>query len=774
MPIRTAIRSFTQLALRALLFLLLLGIVSCSPTRRISEGEYLFARNKVKLDSKDLDANEVIKYEKQSSNKTILGLRFHLFLYNLASPEREKFPSSWFRKIGEAPVIWDPILTEQTSEAFMNYVKTKGYYNAVISDTVYLNNKKKKAKADHQIKLNQAHRIRSITYDFEDKSISDLILSDTINSLLHREIRFDKELIQEERQRLEDLLKENGYYKFSKEYIYFEAREAKQDKLVDVEILFKENVSGRPDPETKARKHTQYKIGQTFVYPNFTLYSNMQNDEEIFGDTVVLEDSRVIYADKQMVRPVTVLMPNHNTPASLYRLSNVKKSYTNYSSLGLFRIINISFQDAAYQTNDTSEFNYLDCFIELSPRKRQAYQVELVGSNSDLDLGVRGNISYNNYNFFRGAENFQLVLTLAREWGKKTRLETGQIRSLTEVGIQSSITFPIFLVPFKAQRFSRKYNPRTTVNVAYSYQDRPEYLRTIASTAFGYRWKAKTRQTHNFLPVDFNFVRVGQDMDSAFRSSIENTKLQSSFENHMILASRYVFEYSNQVAEKLQDFVYFRTSLESAGNIVSLFTDDSLIFKVPYFQYLRYDVDFRFNKQITAANRIVYRLFAGIGVPLGKSATLPFERLYFAGGPYGIRAWNSEGLGPGTYNSIDSNTYYNRGELKLEANLEYRFKLFWKVEGALFVDAGNIWTSQLDDTYPGGKFEWNSFYKEIAVGTGIGVRFDLSFLILRTDFGFKMRDPVIQQGSRWVDFNQSAHYTFRDRFVFQFGIGYPF
>jgi hypothetical protein len=342
-----------------------------------------------------------------------------------------------------------------------------------------------------------------------------------------------------------------------------------------------------------------------------------------------------------------------------------------------------------------------------------------------------------------------------------------------EVGVEGSLTFPKFLVPFRVEEFSRKYNARTIVMVSYNYQNRREYLRTIANTSYSYRIKGNIFNSHIFTPIDFNFVRVG-DIDPAFDSTIINTPLESSFSDHTVLAAKYAFEYSNQVVQKLSDFTFFRSSFESAGNLLSVFTNNDSLFNVPYFQYVKFDFDLRFNRQITPGNRVVYRIFTGVGYPLGNSQTLPFERLYFSGGPYGIRAWSSEELGPGSFDYSTSQYYHNRAEIKLEANLEYRFELFWKLEGALFVDAGNIWSLYKDPEREGAEFEWNRFYREIAVGTGLGTRLNLSFLLFRIDFGLKMRDPVITDGSRWIDFNPNNTMKFMDRFRIQFGIGYPF
>lgn len=761
-------------------FLFFLGAIlftcSCSPTRRIADGEYLLNKTKIEIDSKEIDQNEIKKYSKQSPNKTILGFKFHLFLYNLASPKREKFPSSWFRRIGEEPVIWDDILTESTSNQYKKFLETKGYYEASIQDTIKL--KKKKAETLYKISLGEPHTIKSIAYKFEDQRVAELILSDTVNCLMHKGNRFDKDVLQNERQRLELFMKNNGYFKFTREYVFYEAVETENRNEVDLIITIKENVLGIPDAVTKVKHHYQYKINESFVYTDFTIFNNLSDAEKLEVDTVRIEKNNVLYFGKQKIRPEAVLYPNLMNPGRIYNLQDVKKSYSNYSSLGLFRIINIHFDELSNRFADTSDYRYINEVIELTPRKKQAYQFEIVGTNSAGDIGARANLLYNNYNLFRGAENFQVILTGAIEAMEKREKSP----PMMEFGIETSLTLPKFLVPFNANRFTRKFNPRTKIDISYNYQNRPDYVRSIANTSFGYKWKGNEYNTHQLIPIDFNYVRLLEVKDSVFWEDIKDTPLRNSYEDHTILAARYVFEFTNQRIERRGDFVYIRTNIEPAGNLISGIKslissgNDSTMFKVPYFQYLKGDIDLRFYEQITTDNKIVYRLFLGVGYPVGRSETLPFEKMYFSGGPYGIRAWSTRTLGPGSVpDTISTGSYANNlGDIKMEMNFEYRFKLFWKLEGAFFVDAGNIWTIKEYPTRPGSHFEWNRFYNEIAVGTGLGARFDFSFLLIRTDLGIKLRDPAIQEGSRWIDFNGTAEKSFGKRVVFQFGIGYPF
>ncbi|MBN1596889.1 MAG: BamA/TamA family outer membrane protein [Bacteroidales bacterium] len=728
---------------------------SCSPTRRIPEGEYLLDKTRVNIDSKKIDRKNIKRFERQSPNKTVLTFKFHLWLYNLASPKREKFPSSWFRKIGEQPVIWDPVLTEQTTQQYIKYLETKGYYHSVVEDTVKL--KRKKAVVAHNITLNDPYIINGLKYDFEDQNLVELIYSDTANSLIRIGDNFDKDILQKERQRIEELLKNNGYLKFNKQFIFYNAEESKKPNRVDLTILIKENVEGYPDPVTKIRRHYKYKIDNTIIYPNFSRIGTSDLKSRISADTIRKDQNLIIYANGKNIKPDAVLMPNLCTPQSIYSLKNTQKTYSNYSSLEIIRIVNIQYKEQYKSIPDSMGFKSVDCQIELTPRKKQDLQYEVFGTNSSGDWGGQINLLYNNYNLLHGAEYLQIKLTAARESMRKRY----NASPMFEVGVETTLTLPMFLVPFNARSFTRKFNPRTLINISYSYQDRPDYTRTIAKTSFGYKWKGNRFNSHYFIPVEFNYVRVpGGIKDDELREDIVGSPLENSFNDHTIVAMRYVFEYSNQVVEKNRDFVFIRVMPEIA------------------LTYVKGDIDVRYNKQITPDNRIVYRLFTGVGYPIRDSETLPFEKMYFSGGPFGIRAWSTRDLGPGSDTSSTSRYANSLGDIKIEANLEYRFSLFWKMEGALFIDAGNIWLFNEYPERPGAEFKWDRFIDELAVGTGLGLRFDFNFLLIRTDFGLKLRDPAILEGSKWIDRNENIKYNFREfirnRCTFQFGIGYPF
>lgn len=755
----------------------LMFFVSCSPAKRISDGHYLYNKSKIEIEKKKIDQATLKKYQRVSTNKRILGVRFHLFLFNLASPERDGFPHSWFRKIGEAPVIYDSILIGQNSKNYTKYIADKGYNNVQVNER-HVKKGKKKINVIYEFDLGEPTIINSLTYSFEDTSIRKHVYYDTAFSLIKAGGALDKPLMQAERQRIETLLKNQGYYKFSKEYIYYEVANATKENSVNVTINIKQSVSGYINPVTKIRPHKRYKIDMVNIFPNL-----QAGDKKRLYDTVSYSLHNILYTGDQNIKASTLADANRLLPGSLFSLNNTERTYVNYSQLGLFRFINVSFTEK----ESGEEYGLLNCNIELAMRKRQSYAFEVVMTNSDNDLGIRGNITYNNYNFFRGGEHLYIGLSGAIE-SLENRLQ-GSTDPMREIGITTRLETPKFLLPFSAPEFQRKYSPRTAITVSYNNQRQPYYLRTIANASFGYNWRGNMYNKHSVYPLDFYLVKIPYlDTVNYFDPVIRGTRLENSFIDHAILGTRYGFEFSNQMVENKQNFIYLRSNIESAGLLVNEINkrtnwgSDSLFFGVPYFQYIRGDIDFRQFKVLSARDRVVYRVFAGIGVPYGRSDAMPFEKMYWAGGPYGIRAWRERSLGPGSYPDTTNNQL---GDIKLEANLEYRFKLFWKLEGAMFVDAGNVWMLKDDATRPGAAFHFNSFLDDIAIGTGFGARFDFSFVLIRLDFGFKLRDPSIQPDNS-LPYNDEPYYltgskwTFRNPDVnfwdvsFQFGIGYPF
>jgi hypothetical protein len=435
------------------------------------------------------------------------------------------------------------------------------------------------------------------------------------------------------------------------------------------------------------------------------------------------------------------------------------------------------FQAGIYKT--------LDSRIELSQKKVQFYQSEIAGTNSAGDLGIRGNLTYQNLNVFKGAEVLNLKFTGAIE-ALKNRSE-GKYRSMKELGAETSIVFPKFFAPFRLEKFVKRYLPKTSVLLSFNYQSRPDYTRSIVNSSISYRWKGNPYLTHTIWPLELNYVQIYEDLSSEeFIDSIKNTPLGYSFEDHMVNMARYGFELNNQTIGKRKDFFFARFNIESAGNLVNVVKnlsggeetgEPNELLNVPYFQYFRSDLDFSYHNVIDKQNTFVYHVFIGLGLPYGNSGAMPYEKKYYSGGPNSMRGWSTRDIGPGSYveqDTLQSSVFYypnKSGDMKLEANIEYRFKVIWKMGGAIFLDMGNIWDIGEEEDRPGADFSWNRFYKEVGIGTGFGARFDFSFFLLRLDFGIKLRDPSLPEGDRWIGLFQN--FGLNDLHV-KFGIGYPF
>ena len=760
-----------------LVFIVLSGILgSCGSTKYVPAEKYLLNKYQIKTESKKINQDDLVTYIKQKPNKKILGLKFHLSVYNLSRENKNNWWNRWLRTIGEEPVILDEFQTTKTAGQLKLYLVNKGYYNAVVEDTILF--KKKKAKIIYDLKLHEPYLIHDVKYKFEDQGLEKYILPDSSACLLKRNDNFDVDVLSAERERLEKLLKNKGFYNFSKEYIFFQADSSQRNRRVDVTLVIKNYRQVTVEGSFKEMPHPKYQIGNVSIVTDFNPREALTNAELYYAklDTVIIDSISIFYEETQNVKPGVVLSSNFILPGEVYNLNNINQTYRNLSSLQLFRLVTIDFKESPGQ--EELDLRRLDCSIQLTPFILQSYAIELEGTNSSGNIGGGGNLIYQHRNLFKGAENFDLRLKGAIETIKES--SSGDFGNMIELGTEANLNIPKFLLPFRTEQFIKKFNPKTALKLAYNYQRRPDYTRTVANASFGYVWRGNKFLTHTINPIELNLVKIPYKSPE-FIDWLEGRYIYYSYQPHLVSVTNYSMVYTNQNIQKNRDFIYLRLNAESAGNILyslhsvagSEKTDGAYeLFNTEFAQYVRGDIDFRQYNILNPYNSIVYRFFAGAGLPYNNSTALPFEKKYFSGGANSIRAWQVRDLGPGSYKELTRITYSNQtADIKLEANIEYRFKLFWLLEGAFFVDAGNIWAINKNDDREGALFAINKFYKEIAVGTGFGTRFDFSFFIFRFDLGVKTRDPSFPEGQRWVFGNRKLG---RDDFVLNLGIGYPF
>ncbi len=760
-----------------LLCALLFG--SCNPTRFVPEGKYLLNKISVNVDDKNLKREDIKTHIRQKENLRILGvLKFHLWVYNLSSGTKE---NDLLKRIGEAPVLYDEFQTQRSLDQLQIYLKNKGYYNALVHDSVVIDQQRQRLNLIFGIQAKQPYRIRNYVYSVKDPKLRTILLNDSVNRLLKANDIFDLDVLNAERQRICKYLNDRGYFKFSEEFISFQADSNFYNNRIDLTINV-DDASLKND-DTVVVEHQKYKIRNYLIYPGYKATDLTGNQPVQSMDTLVRNDYVFIYSGRLKYKPELFLDINRMKDSAYYSLLNAEKTYRALNRLKQFKLINIGFTDT--YAFDSDSIPLLDCTMQLSALPRQNFSVDVEGTNSSGNLGVAGNLNFQHRNVFGGAEVLDIQLRGARE----RQQMNDSIFNMKEFGFESSVTIPKFLSFIKAKRMFSFQIPETKFTVGFNYQSRPDYTRDITNLKLGYNWKTTYYKFHTLNVFDLNYVNLYR-FDPAFINSIEDLFIKSSFTDHLILASNYSWMYNTQNINKRDDYKFYKVNIESAGNLLGLYSGlinkdktsilDSVtnhmssfyeILNTRFAQYLKGDFEYRYGHMINKFSSLVGRAFIGVGIPYGNFNVLPFEKKYFTGGANGIRAWQVRSLGPGSYKA-PAGIYPNQSsDIKLEANIEYRFKLFWLMEGALFADAGNIWAINSKDNREGAVFKIDRFYRQIAVGSGFGLRFDFTYFLFRLDLGLKMLDPSLPSGKRFIPGNYALT---GDHLNLSFAIGYPF
>ena len=756
---------------------------SCRTVKYVPDNQYLLSKSKISVDNKSINKTELRSYLKQRPNTKILGFwRFHLGLYNLSSKKKEE---GILKRIGEPPVILNTNLTQKSKDEFQRFMRNKGFYQANVTDTI-IYKKNKKADVYYSIISNAPHLIQSYKTEMLDSAMKANSKGDSAKSLIKLHGRFDTDVLADESKRVLLGFQNNGFYRANKNEIYFEADTTKAPKSVNLKLVVeKENISEDPTVISE-RDHQRYTFRNFYFFTNYESQKQLFNDEKEENkitkiDTVQIGNQYFISNGKMRYNPELLMNMNHILDKGYYSVDLVERTYNDLFSLRLFKLINIRFVETS--KTDSLGNPTLDCIIQLSPTVRQSYTVSFEGTNSLGNLGVAGNLGYQHKNIFKGGELLDVILLGATEKQNYGKGDSATTFNSFESGIETKITLPKFLAPIKTKSLFRYSTPQTLMNLSYNYQRRPDYTRTIFRASLGYQWKSSEYTTHRFNLIDLNMVKMFA-YDSSFVARIENLYIKSSYTDHSIAAWNYSFIRNTQNIQKRSNYSYLWASFETAGTLLSavsklfdrqLHPSDSIggtkyhFLGTPFAQYVKTDLEYRKGFMIDKYNAFVIRTFGGIAIPFGNSDQVPFERKYFTGGANGIRAWPVRTLGPGSYKANPQEFPNQSGDIKLEANAEYRFAMIGSFEGALFLDMGNIWS--LKDNRPGTEFDFSRFYKEIAIGTGAGLRYDFSFVIIRVDLGIKLHDPSLDSGYRWIPANTLLT---KNNINIAFAIGYPF
>lgn len=767
-------------------------VAACRSTRHVPEGKLLLDDVSITVDdSLQLDRTELINYVRQLPNHKVLGFaKLQLGVYNLSGHDTTKWYNRWLQRIGQAPVIYDPDLTDASVRQLRQALVNKGYMDAKVSADTVVSVADKKIKVEYLLEPGQPHVISSLKYEFTDSAVGALVLADSLNFTITAGDNLDRNALDAERTRLTALLRDAGYYGFSKDYITFTADTAEQSLDVDLTMVVREprqrrQTAGQPQI-VDSLLHQRYMINRVIFVAGGT--GGIRRDElgSIAGDTADYKGMTVIYpGSDHYLRPATLEEKCFLHRDMPYSTTAVNRTYESLAQLGIVKSINIDMVPVGYV--DGAE--RLDAYIFLTRNKKQGVTFELEGTNSEGDFGFGVGVAYQHRDL---ASRSNLLTTKFRVNYESL---SGNLSNLindryTEYAAEVGLTFPKYMMPFLSRSFRQRSKASTELALSFNYQERPEYTRVIAGAAWKYKWNTpdnRVRRTWDM--VDINYVYLPEStIDFINQIAPDNPLLRYSYEDHFIMRTGYTFHRTNkQIATslpgryRLQPSVYtLRASAETAGNILyaisSLSGQDRkdgvyTLFGIQYSQYAKAEVDYALTLNLNQRHSLAFHAGFGIGVPYGNSRVLPFEKRFYAGGANGVRGWGVRTLGPGSFDSRNSVTdFINQcGDIRLDLSAEYRAKLFWVFEGAAFIDAGNIWTIHNYENQPGGMFHFNTFWKQIALAYGIGIRMDFSYFLLRFDLGVKAYNPATNQ-ERWP----LIHPRWGRDTSFHFSVGYPF
>lgn len=768
-----------KLALRhcSIFLMLLLGLSACSVSKFIPEGHYLLDAVKIESDNKEVKPSEMRAYVRQTSNAKWFSLvKIPMYIYSAAGRDSTKWINRLLYRMGDAPRIYDPELTEETREQMEQAVRNMGYMGAQV-DAVEVR-KGNRLKVHYVIRAGEPYTVGSVAYDIDDYRIAEYLRADSVHRMLAPGMRFDVNVLDQERQRITQYLQNRGYFRFNKDFITYQADTTLYSKQVGLTLKL---APYRRKKEDTPAPHKQYHIRDVnFIFDSD--FSDLSTTGLAGLDSVRSGGVNFYYKDKLYLRPRVITDYNRLQTGDLYRLRNVQSTYNALGRLNILKYSNIRFEEDV-----KSDSACLDAFVTLSRNKNKSVAFEIEGTNSAGDLGAAASVSYMHRNLFKGSETFSIKIRGAYE--AITGLEGYANSNYMEYAVEAGLNFPEFMFPFLSSDFKRRIRATSEVTVKYNWQIRPEFERTVASAAWSYKW-SKRRASHRFDVFDLNYIYMPYRSET-FRSYLDemdqrNPLLRYSYEDLFIVRMGYTYTYNSSGAASMKtaqrNSYSIRFNIEESGNLLYAFSkivnrhpkngEAFQMGNIDFAQYVKMDIDYAKNFMIDYRNSLVFHVGVGVAVPYGNSKSLPFEKLYFSGGANSVRGWSVRSLGPGGYrgdtNSLD---YVNHtGDIKLDLNLEYRTHLFWKLNGAAFIDAGNVWTIRSRDMQPEGQFKFDRFYKQLAVAYGLGIRFDLDFLILRFDGGMKAVNPMYTGKGRYPIVSPD----FKRDFTFHFAVGYPF
>ncbi len=802
-------------------------IYSCSSARYVPEGEYWLENASIKIDTRKVSYFDLEPYIQQKPNyKTFSLFRLPLFIYNLSGRDTTRWINRVLKNGGEAPVIYDSTKVDKTVSDLTRLMSNKGYVHAKV--TPEIKKKHDRVNVIYKIQVGEPYRISEYSASisdsvFENKpssflfpnrknnntqdSVRSLDLNKLLlrNSLVKTNSIMDLDLLDEERERVSSAFRRLGYYKFDKEYVNYVADTSDiSENKVKLDIEIQPYLERLNDGQISSGLHKQYVVKEVDFYVDYNPLEDGDVDEYEYSNVVYRgNDSYKIYygVRGRYIKPHIILNSCYIVPGQLYSETATTMTYNSFSQLHILKNVNIRYQEII--ENDSTK---LRCIITCVPDQKQGVAVELEGTNSRGQFGVGAAIGYTHRNLFRGSELFNVKLHGAYE--AITPRFSDFENNYFEIGGETSITFPRFMFPFLNRELRKKLQASTQLSGNYTYQRRPSFFsRTILSSQFSYLWNNRRNNQirHTLDLLDVSYVHIPYLNDNKLK--LTTAAKEFSFTDQFILGMGYSYSHSNYNPvslaggkRKLTKLYSFRARVETAGNLLSIvaaLTDakkDSLgtkkIFGTRFVQYVLGNVDYSQTIPIDEKNSIAWRVGGGIVFPYGNYRMVPIQKRFFSGGANSVRGWGIRELGPGSFYKRGANFYDQSGEIRFDANIEYRSKVFWKLELAAFLDAGNIWTIKKYKEQQKGNFIPKTFYKEIASAWGLGFRLDFDYVLIRLDCGWKLYDPAdipkrYTMDNEWnVVPDLSAGYKskwrvtrpfdFKNNTAWHIAVGYPF
>ncbi len=737
-------------------------MASCSVSRFIPDGEYLLNDVKMRTSDKAVSPSQLQGYVQQHPNSRWFSvLKVPMAPYLMSGRDTTKRINRFLQRVGEAPVIYSEAKAMKTRENIEAAVRNMGYLRA----NVDLLERKKgfKLNALYDIHPGERYIVAEIDEDIADEHVAQLIDSARAESRLHVGMPFDLNELDAERSRINRLLRNQGYYQFNKEFVRFEADTTLGNNQVALSLVV-DNYRSVQQPERTP--HRQFRVSDI----GFAVDTSSHN----------------------LLRENVLRVKNAIRPGELYNEAHVQETYGNLSALGAVMNSTVT------MLPDTADSTRLRALVSVSTNKRHSLNAELEGTNTSGDLGAAVVLSYQNRNLFRGSELFSVRLRGAYEAIKKLEgyevKEGSRNQNYIEYGAEVSLAFPDFKFPGISRDFRRSSHALSEISLMYNSQNRPEFHRRVVTGAWRYRWSQQNRQRqHRIDLIDLNYVFMPW-ISSTFRrdylddATSRNAILRYNYEDLFIMKWGYTFSYSSQPLSGANgnygtNAYSIRFSVETAGNLLygltTLFSTNQnsqgqyTLFNIAYAQYAKGDFDFSKSFRFSPDNSLSVHFGLGVAFPYGNSKILPYEKRYFSGGANSVRGWSVRGLGPGSFQGSGGRIDFinQTGDIKLDMNLEYRAHLFWKIDGAVYADAGNIWTFRDYADQPGGQFRFDKFWRQIAVSYGLGLRLNFNYFILRLDSGMKAINPAYSDSRHHYPI---IHPNFKRDFALHFAVGLPF